>query len=489
MAKRSSGILLPVYALPSRNGCGTLGKECYNFIEWMALAKQSIWEVLPIGPTGESHSPYQSYSSFAGNPLFIDIDLLRDEGLLSEDEINAYCYGYDAEKVDYELSLPSREKLLRLAFQRGRDDINFLVFKRNNAYWLKDYALYTALHDYFNDKPWNEWPDDGLRKYSTLAIEKYSDAFKPETEYYSFLQFKFYQQWEKALNFAHSKGVKIFGEINAFPALDSSDVWAHQDLFLLDVEKQPEEYYAVPATNYRASGKILPAVPFDWRRLKKDGYLWWVKCLEFNFSHFDFIKIRNFASFDKYFSVSAQYSDANYGKWHSGPGEDFVKTVLTWFGLEKFIAVGDENEVFASDLAETFGLSKMRNLQAAFKKIGSNPNLPHSLDRNCVLYTSGIQDYSLKTFEGKAPKLESDYAKLYCQGLLGEDLPWAMIRAALASVADIVIIPMQDVLGLDEKSATIQPHSKDSFRWRFYPPHLTAGMTKRLADYTKLYDR
>ncbi len=336
---RNSGILLPVSSLPSKYGIGTFSKEAYEFVDMLEEANQSLWQILPLGPTGYGDSPYQSFSTFAGNPYFIDLDELVNEGLISEDEINAYDWGSNSEYIDYEKIYLSRFKILRKAFDRSEitKDKEFNSFCEENNWWLDDYSLYMSIKDSYDGKPWIEWNED-IRTRKPETLSKYNDSLKVEIEFYKYQQFLFKKQWDKLKNYANDKKIDIIGDIPIYVSLDSSDAWSNPKLFQVDKQGLPTDVAGCPPDNFSKTGQLWGNPLYDWTYHKETNYEWWIQRIKYSFELHDIVRIDHFRGFDEYYAIPYGDETAEYGEWRQGPGIELFETLKEELGEMRIIA-------------------------------------------------------------------------------------------------------------------------------------------------------
>ena len=386
---RRSGMLLPVASLPSKYGIGTFSKEAYDFVDMLHSAGQSLWEILPLGPTGYGDSPYQSFSTFAGNPYFIDLDQLVGEGLLTEEECNSYDWGNKSNYIDYEKIYLSRFKILRKAYKRSNigDSKKFNAYCKKNSWWLDDYALYMSIKDSYEGKPWIEW-DEEIRERKEDALLSYKRDLEEEIEFYKYLQYLFSQQWHKLKAYANKKGISIIGDIPIYVSLDSSDTWANPELFQLDKECLPTAVAGCPPDSFCETGQLWGNPLYDWEYHQFTDYEWWIKRIKYSFDLYDIVRIDHFRGFDEYYSIPYGDKTAVNGTWEKGPGIELFKYLRQELGEVDIIAedLGFLTESVKQLLKDT-GYPGMKILQFGFDPREDSDYLPHNYDRNCVVYT------------------------------------------------------------------------------------------------------
>lgn len=490
--KRSSGILMPVFSLPSKYGIGSFGKAAYDFIDFLALAKQSYWQILPLGPTSYGDSPYQSFSTFAGNPYFIDLDLLIKDGLIKKSEISHIDWGSDPKKVDYEKIYQNRYKVLKKAFERGfeRDKAEFEKFRSENE-WLADYALFMALKKHFDMKCWIEWEDESARLHSTEAVEKYSALLKEDIDFYSYLQFLFFGQWSELRAYATKNGIKIIGDVPIYVALDSADVWANPKYFQLDEKNIPTCVAGVPPDYFSEDGQLWGNPLYDWDYMKAEGYGWWIRRIGGAGKLYDIIRIDHFRGFESYWAVPYGEKTAKGGKWVKGPGLELVKTLTNWFADISFIAedlgiLTDEVRKLLKDSE----LPGMKVLEFAFDCGEPSNYLPHKYNRNCVCYTGTHDNTTLAAWKKEADPDEIKHAEKYLGLNEKEGFNWGIIRGGMSSVADLFVAQLQDYLGLGKEARINTPGTKQgNWLWRLEDKKLSKSLAKKIAAVTELYGR
>ena len=491
--KRSSGIILPIFSLPSPYGVGTMGQAARDFVDFLAEADQSWWQVLPVGPTSLGDSPYQCPSAFAGNPYFIDLDLLVADGLLAQQEIDAYDWGSDPGRVDYGLLYRHRLDLLRRACERGwqRDHVDVQLFARQNEDWLQDYALFMAIKRYFGMVAWYEWPDEGARMHQEDALSRYARELDADVRLFTYVQYLFYRQWAALRAYAHERGVGIFGDMPIYVALDSADVWAHPKNYQLDELNNPVEVAGVPPDYFSADGQLWGNPLYDYEAMAKDGYSWWQRRVQMAGRLYDMVRIDHFRGFARYWSVPAGEKTAKNGHWVWGPGIGLVEALKTSNPDVRLVAedLGTPTpEVM--ELLVASGLPGMKVLQFAFDGREDNEHLPHGIPTNCACYTGTHDNAPLGEWFATADAACLDLARRYV-GLSDEEgFVWGMVRQGASSVAELFFAQMQDYLGLDAEARINTPGTMSgNWCWRLREGQATPELAKRIADVTRLYGR
>ena len=490
--KRSSGILMPVFSLPSPYGIGTLGKAAYEFIDFLAAAKQRYWQILPVGPTSYGDSPYQSFSTFAGNPYFIDLDMLVKDGLLKKTELTALDWGADAETVDYAKIYQNRFSVLRKAYARGfeKDKAAFEPFAAENA-WLKDYALYMALKKHFDMKCWTEWEDEGIRLHRAESVRAYEEKLKDDVNFYAYLQFLFYSQWEKLRAYAKENGIGIIGDVPIYVALDSADVWANPKYFMLDEKNVPIDVAGVPPDYFSEDGQLWGNPLYNWEYMKAEGYGWWIRRIDGAGKLYDIIRIDHFRGFESYWAVPYGAETAKKGEWRKGPGLELVSTLTNWFPQISFIAedLGILTEE-VHQLLKDSRLPGMKVLEFAFNGTDASNYMPHRFEKNCVCYTGTHDNTTLADWLKTASKKEKQQAKNYLGLNQSEGYAWGVIRAGMGSVADLFIAQMQDYLGLGATARINTPGTtENNWLWRMQKGAANKKLAQKIAALTVMYER
>ncbi len=491
---RGSGILLPITSIPSKYGIGCFSKEAYEFVDFLASAGQKYWQVLPMGPTGYGDSPYQSFSTFAGNPYFVDIEEFIEKKWIRRKDCESKDWGDDPEKVDYEKVYRNRFKILKKAFLKSRisEDKDFLKFIKENKFWLDDYALFMALKENFNGKSFIYWPDE-IRKHSRSAIKKYAEdpKYSDELMCYKFIQYFFYKQWFELKNYANEKGIKIIGDIPLYVAYDSADTWSNPELFQLDDNNDPTGVAGCPPDYFSATGQLWGNPLYDWAYHKKSGYKWWISRLRMCFSLYDVVRIDHFRGFESYYNIPYGDATAEFGHWEKGPGYDFFAAIKKELGKKEIIA---EDLGYLTPavfkLVDKTGFPGMKVLQFAFDCNEENNYLPHNYTKNCVVYTgTHDNDTSVGWYESAGAK-DKKFARDYMGMKSAKNFNQALIRHALMSVADTAIIPMQDYLGLGSEARINTPSTLGgNWCWRMKPDAYTKNLAESIRKMTVLYGR
>ena len=458
---RTSGVLMPISSLPSPYGIGTMGKSARKFVDFLVKGGQTYWQILPICPTSYGDSPYQSFSSFAGNPYFIDLDILCKENLLKEKECESFDWGTSEEYIDYGTMYVSRYALLHKAYARFVKNMpeDFSSFCEAEKDWLEDYTLFMALKDANDGKAWAEW-DEKLRVRDAAALDEARKKYAEDIEFYKMLQYLFFKQWRELKAYANENGIEIIGDVPIYVAGDSADVWANPKQFYLDEDLNPIEVAGCPPDGFSADGQLWGNPLFRWDEMKKDNYAWWTKRIKAMSELYDIIRIDHFRGFDSYYAIPAKDKTAKNGKWKQGPGMDLFNQLEKKLGKLPIIV---EDLGFLTDsvrkLLKDSGFPGMKVIQFAFDSREGSDYLPHTYTSHCVVYTGTHDNDTVMGWMKTAPKASVKFATEYLNLTEEEGYNWGMMRAAWSSVADMAIVPMQDLIGLgSEAVSTFLPH-------------------------------
>ena len=491
--KRSCGILMPISSLPSPHGIGTLGAEARKFVDFLADAGQSWWQILPVGPTSYGDSPYQSFSAYAGNPYFVDLDLLCEDGLLTPAEVNSVNWGTDPAKVDYSAIYNSRFPLLHLAMERGweRDADKVAAFSEENASWLPDYALFMAVKRHFGMQSWTEWPDEDIRLRRPEAVARYQEELADDIRLFTYIQYLFFRKWEDLRSYAHEKGIGIIGDLPIYVAMDSADVWADPRAFQLDERNVPAEVAGVPPDYFTADGQLWGNPLYDWDAMKADGYTWWIRRIAGASRLYDILRIDHFRGLESYWAVPYGETTAKIGRWVKGPGMDLIGVLTEKFPNIQFIA---EDLGYLTpevrQLLEDSGLPGMKVLEFAFDSREAANYLPHTYPRHCVCYAGTHDNATLMGWKDEAAPADIAMARQYL-GLNDEEgFHWGVLRGGQSSVADLFVAQMQDYLGLGSEARMNTPGILGgNWQWRMLSGQITDALTARIAGMARLYGR
>lgn len=498
--KRSAGVLLAVTSLPSRYGIGCFSQSAYDFVDWLADAGQTYWQILPLGPTSygsSGDSPYQSYSAFAGNPYMISLEALIDEGVLTREECDAVDFGEDESDVDYEKLHAGRFTLLRRAYERSdiSQNAEYRQFLRDNGWWLGDYALFMALKSFFGGVSWLEWPED-IRLHWGFALDYYRRELYYDVEFQCYLQFQFSRQWKKLKAYANSRHIAIIGDMPIYVSPDSADVWAHPELFQLDERNVPTAVAGCPPDGFSADGQMWGNPLYRWDLHRETDYEWWASRLWRSYQLYDVVRLDHFRGFDEYYAIPRGSASALEGHWEKGPGIDFFRRIEQKLGMHGIIA---EDLGYMTDsvrgLVRESGYPNMKVLEFAFDEndeYGGNEYLPHHYTRNCVVYTGTHDNETVAGWLAGITEGQRKRVRAY----LGDDYTpdaelWrAMLALAMRSCADVCIIPMQDYLGLGNDSRMNKPATVgENWRWRVKESLLTREVQRDMLAMTQRFGR
>ena len=495
--RRTAGILLSVSSLPSPYGIGCFDARARAFVDWLREAGQSFWQILPLGPTGYGDSPYQSFSTYAGNPYFISLEGLIEEGVLTREECDAACPGGEPGRVDYEALYQRRFRLLRQACRRSglSRDPEFQSFLAENRRWLDSYALFMAIKDSRSGEPWTLWPEP-LRLGQKEALERCREELSDSIGFQQYLQFQFFRQWRGLKDYANGRGVRIIGDIPIYAAPDSADVWAEPELFLLDGEGRPLAVAGCPPDGFSPDGQLWGNPLYRWQRHRETGYAWWTARLEHCFKMYDVTRIDHFRGFDSYFSIPREAQTAADGHWEQGPGLELFRRAEEVLGRHEVIA---EDLGYVTDsvrrLVEESGFPGMKVLQFAFdaRDTGSAADyLPHNYPENCVAYTGTHDNETLVGwFDSISPRERRMVREYLCDFRTpGAQLGPALTALIMRSRAKTCIVPLQDYLGLDNRGRMNRPSTPDgNWRWRLTGAELTPELARKVRALTGRYGR
>lgn len=491
---RKSGILMHISSLPSDYGIGTLGPEAFRFVDFLSEAGQKLWQILPVTPTSYGDSPYQSFSTFAGNPYFIDLDLLCEEGLLKREEYFNLPWGENPRRVDYARIYELRYPILRKAFSRfwkKGGEAEYEAFLNKNREWLNDYALYMAVKGENASRPWVEWEDRDLRFREEYALVRTKERLAEEIEFWRFLQYKFFSQWNRLTEYIHSKGIELIGDLPIYVSLDSADVWANPDIFLLDEEHRPIEVAGCPPDYFSETGQLWGNPVYDWDTLSQRNYDWWMKRVQAAFSVYDIVRMDHFRGFESFYSIPAEARDARNGKWRRGPGIAFFQQINKIQKDARIIAedlgmITDEVRALLGDC----GYPGMKVLQFAFSPGIESAYMPHNHIPNCVCYTGTHDNDTLWGWLSGLTKEELDYLREYTCSQTLRECGEHILAMAWGSVADTAIATLQDFLGIGSEGRMNTPGSSErNWSWRAEKGDYGSNLAERIRILTKTYWR
>jgi len=493
--ERSSGLLMHPTSLPSRGGIGDFGPAAYSFLDWLLDAKQTLWQILPLGPVGYGNSPYSCTSAFAGNVLMISLERLAERGLIDSGRLKSLPDGNAP--VDYESVRERKIPLLREAARaflesagkRGRG--RYEQFCSSASWWLEEYVLFSALREYFGYRCWNEWPQNIARR-DPQAIAELRSELHQEMEEERFLQFAFFEQWAALRTYADSRGIRVVGDVAIFVSYDSADVWTRPEIFRLREDLSPAVVAGVPPDVFSETGQRWGNPLYDWNALKSHGYDWWIDRMRWAIENHDFVRLDHFRGFEAYWQIPADEPTAVNGWWEPGPGDELFKALQNALDKLPFIAE-DLGSITAdvNDFRERVGIPGMKALQFGWDNRPSHIYLPHQYERNCVVYTGTHDLDTALGWWNSASETKKRLAALYL-GIResGPAVSWAFVRGAMTSVANLAIFPVQDILGLgSEARMNVPSRAQGNWSWRLAEGALTPELARKLATLTEMTDR
>ncbi len=477
---RQSGILLHISSLPGPDGIGSLGEQAHRFVDFLKASGMSIWQMLPVSPTGYGESPYQSFSTYAGNPLLIDLQPLRGKGWLKDEPLIA-----DSEQVDYLPVIAHKEEALRQAYQAAGETLSgeLAAFRAREAAWLEDYALFYAIKRHFGGGSWMAWPDESIRKRQPEAMAAYRQKLADDIGYQVFVQYLFFEQWDQLKAYARAQGVQLFGDMPIYVAMDSADCWANPEIFQLDIDRRPTWVAGVPPDYFSQDGQLWGNPLYDWKALKRSGYRWWLDRLRAMGRLFDLVRVDHFIGFANYYAVRHGADTARFGGWRKGPGRDFFEVVAREVKDLQIIAedLGAVN-ARVKKLLRYCGYPGMKVLSFAFSGGESNPHLPQHCRKNSVYYTGTHDNNTVLGWWDSASAQERATARQVLGAQGADDIAPKMIDTVLGSAADRAMLPMQDILALDASARMNTPGTLGgNWSWRMKPDALNEALAQRLA--------
>ncbi len=491
--ERGAGILMPVSALPSRYGIGTLGEESFRFVDFLKRTGCRYWQVLPVGPTSFGDSPYQAFSAFAGNPYFIDLDILVKEGLLQEEELKEPKWYKRTDRIDYAAIYKYRFDILKKAFSRSsfKSTKEFRSFQKENRFWLRDYSLYMAVKGHFGQKEWSLWDED-IRFRREKAVTRYIKQLAQEIDFWEFCQFKFREQWDRVKSYANEAGIRIIGDIPLYVSEDSSDVWVHGELFELDEKRRPVNVAGVPPDLFSADGQRWGNPLYRWDVMEKQDFLWWRERMKSSSHLYDVIRIDHFIGVVNYYSIPASNTTAAGGCWLPGPGRKLTDVIKGSIGDAKIIAedLGVITPKVRALIQET-GFPGMKVLMFGLEGAPDHEYLPHNYkDTNLVAYIGTHDNETLVGFLKHFKEEELEFMLRYFNVGAREELPFAILRALYSCIADVVIVQMQDLLLLDNKARMNFPSTMGkNWQWRIKRSQYKELREEMLSEYALLFNR
>lgn len=493
--KRSSGILLPVSSLPSRYGIGCFDRSAYDFVDQLVKAGQTYWQILPMGPTGYGDSPYQAFSTFAGNPYFISLEELVKKGYLTREDCQQAAEGTDGKYVRYDILYRRRFAVLKKAFANSNIEAEpeYNTFVQENADWLPDYALFMAIKDSKKGQSYLEWEDE-IRLRQSDAMVAYKNQLIDAVSFYQFLQYEFARQWGALKTYANEKGIQIIGDVPIYVALDSADTWAHPELFQFDAKGRPVGVAGCPPDAFSATGQLWGNPLYDWEAHRKQGFQWWLDRIQNCYKWYDMVRIDHFRGFDEYYAIPYGDKTAEFGKWEPGPGMELFDVLLKELGELPIIA---EDLGFLTDsvrkLLADSGFPGMKVLQFAFDSREDSDYLPYRYEKNSVVYTGTHDNATTYGWWNEISKEDKNVALRYMdcgRWVSKEKLTWKLVCLAMSSVSDLCVIPMQDYLCLPNAARINTPSTLGvNWQWRMKKGSFTDALCDKIRRMTKLYGR
>ena len=488
---RESGILMHITSLPGPYGVGTMGRQAFQFADFLKEAGQSCWQILPLTPTGYGDSPYQSCSTFAGNHYLIDLDLLVAEGLLQKEDLEGIQWCRKDTKADFGMLYNHRLKVLRKAFARFTDTAALDEFCRENDSWLPEFSLFMALKDRFGGKPWYEW-EAGVKFRNPDALDKARRELEEEIRFYNFVQYLFFKQWNALHSYCAKKGIAIIGDVPIYVPLDSVDVWSNPELFQLDETLTPTVVAGCPPDAFTEDGQLWGNPIYAWERMEQSGFAWWLRRLAAAGELYDVVRLDHFRGLESYWAIPYGDQTARGGKWVKGPGASFVDALKQ--GLPELKMIAEDlgyltQEVL--DLRDRSGYPGMKVLEFAFDSREPSDYLPHTYTRNTVCYTGTHDNMTMRQWLDTAEPEALRYATEYMNLRKGEGLVWGTIRTAMSSVSDLCVVPLQDYLDLGAEARMNFPGtlSDSNWTWRAKDGMMSKSLAKKIRGLTALYCR
>ena len=490
---RRAGVLMPIFSLPSPYGIGTLGAEARSFADFLAMAGQACWQVLPMGPTSYGDSPYQSFSSYAGNHYLIDLDDLFADGLLEAEEYRTLDWGQDPDRVDYQRLYQMRVPVLRLACGRAEKHMagELSRFCREERAWLDDYALFMALKEENGGAPWIEWPEP-IRKRDRTALREKRRELAGEIRFWSCVQFLFFRQWDALRKYLAQYKITVIGDLPIYVPLDSADVWSHPEQFQLDEEGRPTEVAGCPPDAFSDDGQLWGNPLFDWERMKRTRYSRWMNRISFQFRLYDTLRIDHFRGFEAYYAIPAEDKTARNGRWRPGPGVDFFSELRARLGPRDIIA---EDLGYLTEgvhrLLDYTGFPGMKVLEFAFGQSSEDSAyLPHNINTKCVAYAGTHDNDTILGWLSTCPAAERSFAKRYMRLDAREGYNWGVLRTLWASASELTIVQMQDLLGLGSEGRINTPSTLgNNWQWRMNPSSYTLKLARQVRKDMEVYQR
>ena len=495
--KRESGVVMPIFSLPSPYGIGTFGKSAYDFVDQLVKAGQRYWQILPLGHTGFGDSPYQTFSIIAGNPFFIDLDMLVEDRILAKEDLKAYNGKFDEEVVNYEKVSKMRSEILKIAYRNSKNDITLQSkidqFISKNFDWLKEYAMFMAIKSHFSEKPMWEWDDSEIKRRTPEAMRRYYQLLKEDIEYYYFIQYFFFKQWYALKKYANENGILFIGDIPMYPSPDSADVWAHRHLFKIDENLVYEKVAGVPPDMYSATGQLWGNPVYNWEMHRQENFKWWISRIRYQLQLSDVIRIDHFRAFQDYWEIPGNEKTALNGKWVAGPRMELINAIKKELGDDVPI-IAEDLGIITDDvrkLLQDTGFPGMNVIIFGINENDDSTHLPHNYKINSVGYTSTHDSETFCEAVKKASEANKDFILDYMNyNPEKESLGMSAIRTVWASSARIAMTMVSDILSLGEEGRINTPSTiGGNWNYRLKPGQLTDELLKTLKRITILYKR
>ncbi|MDO5047634.1 MAG: 4-alpha-glucanotransferase [Anaerococcus sp.] len=489
---RGNGVILPIFSLPSKYGIGTFGKAAYDAVDFLSDAGVRYWQILPLGPTSYGDSPYQSFSSFAGNPYFIDLDFLIEDGLLKEDELDNLNFGDNERYVDYGIQYNLRYRILEKAYDRAKDlkKDQIEAFRKKEKAWLEDYALFMAIKREKFDVSWLEWDDD-LKNRKKSALKNFKKENEDLVNFYIFLQYEFFSQWDKLKKYANRKEISIIGDLPIYVALDSADAWVNSDILQLDEDKNPILVGGAPPDSYSEDGQLWGNPLYDWEKMSENSYEFWIKRIGASLRLYDILRLDHFRGFEAYYAIPFEDDNARFGKWLKAKPYELFDKIKKAYPDSLFIAEDlgyITKEV--DDLKDHYGFPGMNVIQFSFGENFDSNYLPHNYKNNSVVYGSTHDSDTLKGFLDEADEDLDELINKYFDLGEDDDRLWKIIRGLMASVSDLAIFEIQDFLAYGNESKINSPGSLgDNWKWRMVYDDFSEKLSEKIKEMSKIYGR
>ncbi|MGL4741460.1 MAG: 4-alpha-glucanotransferase [Sarcina sp.] len=491
--ERSNGVIMHISSLSSDYGIGTLGEEAYKFADFLSDSKIKYWQILPLGQTSYGDSPYQSFSAFAGNPYFIDFDLLREDGLLELSDYAMFDFGNNEEVIDYAKIYKNKYKVLRIAYENGKDDLELKLheFMLEHIGWLHDYSLYIAIKNKFNNISWESW-DAEYKFRNSVALEEISKELEDEINFQVFIQYQFFKQWNNLKNYVNDLNIKIIGDMPIYVAEDSADVWSNPELFKLDENLNLLKQAGCPPDAFSDTGQLWGNPIYDWDTMKQEDYRWWIERISSSLKMYDVLRIDHFRGFESYWEVEGGEKTAINGQWVKGPDYKLFERIKTVLGNVNLIA--EDLGVITQeviDLKRKTGFAGMKVLQFAFGSGATNDHLPHNYNEDLLVYTSTHDSNTVVGwYEKEIADYEKEYFRKYTKFTEKDKVNWEVIRLAWSSTAKIAIAQIQDFLGNGSEARMNRPSTVGgNWTWRIKKGSLTKELATKIRELNDTYGR